>query len=80
MISSGLRNGNIGKNLHLHLILMVWGYLPWSNSEFKGKIYGGGIITSEHKVKTGGSDARTIIEAPALGPGSLADLGNQELT
>jgi long-chain-alcohol oxidase len=74
MISSGLKNQNIGRNLHLHPVLMAWGYFPESNSEFKGKVYEGGIITAVHEVLTGDSNARAIIETPALGPSSFVAL------
>ncbi|KAE9616934.1 hypothetical protein Lal_00034831 [Lupinus albus] len=79
MISSGLQNKNIGRNLHLHPVLMTWGYFPDSISDLKGKTYEGGIITSVHKVITTSrdsnkSDTRAIIETPLLGPASFASL------
>ncbi|KAG2265909.1 hypothetical protein Bca52824_072988 [Brassica carinata] len=64
MISSGLRNRHIGKNLHLHPVLMA----------FKGKSYEGGIITSMSKVLSEDSEVRAIIETPALGPASFSVL------
>ncbi|CAL0303831.1 unnamed protein product [Lupinus luteus] len=79
MISSGLKNKNIGRNLHLHPVLMTWGYFPDSISDLKGKSYEGGIITSVHKVMPTSRDsnksgARAIIETPLLGPASFASL------
>ncbi|XP_057778301.1 long-chain-alcohol oxidase FAO1-like [Salvia miltiorrhiza] len=74
LIVSGLRNPNIGRNLHLHPVLMAWGYFPEEGSEIPGKIYDGGIITSLHKVVADDGSVRAIIESPILGPGSFAAL------
>ncbi|KAL3582589.1 hypothetical protein D5086_016921 [Populus alba] len=74
MISSGLKNQNIGRNLHLHPVLMAWGYFPESNSEFKGKVYDGGIITAVYEVVAGDSTVRAIVETPGLGPSSFSVL------
>lgn len=74
MIASGLKNQNIGKNLHLHPVLMAWGYFPDLSSEFDGKVFEGGIITAVHKVVTGDSNVQAIIETPAIGPASVSAL------
>ncbi|KAE8670564.1 Long-chain-alcohol oxidase FAO1 [Hibiscus syriacus] len=74
MYSSGLKNQNIGRNLHLHPVLMAWGYFPNSNSEFKGKSHEGGIITSVHKVVADDNKLQAIIETPSMGPAQYSVL------
>ncbi|KAK9287997.1 hypothetical protein L1049_016442 [Liquidambar formosana] len=74
MICSGLKNHNIGRNLHLHPVLFAWGYFPDSNSELKGKAYEGGIITSIHKVVSEDSNVRAIVETTAAGPATFSAL------
>ncbi|KAK1283453.1 Long-chain-alcohol oxidase FAO2 [Acorus calamus] len=76
MVSSGLRNPNIGKNLHLHPVGLVWGYFPDdSRLDIKGKCFEGGILTSVHKVMDECSETpRAIIETPQIGPASYASL------
>ncbi|KAL0383641.1 UNVERIFIED_CONTAM: Long-chain-alcohol oxidase FAO2 [Sesamum calycinum] len=75
LISSGLENKHIGKNLHLHPVSLVWGYFPESLVELKGKSFEGGILTSLHKVQSEQeSDIQAIVEAAALGPASFAAL------
>ncbi|KAG6571536.1 Long-chain-alcohol oxidase FAO2, partial [Cucurbita argyrosperma subsp. sororia] len=72
LIASGLRNKNIGSNLHLHPVILAWGYFPEQLSDFTGKIYEGGLITSLHNVVSKDSNSHAIIQTPALGPASFA--------
>ncbi|KAF6144304.1 hypothetical protein GIB67_024531 [Kingdonia uniflora] len=70
MLSSGLRNPNIEKKLHLHPVLMVWGYFPETLIDLPRKTFQGGIITSLHKISSheSESDVQIIIDAPTLRP------------
>ncbi|KAL1826037.1 hypothetical protein ACET3Z_012815 [Daucus carota] len=52
MISSGLQNRNIGRNLHLHPVIFAWGHFPEQSSSIEGKSYTGGILTTLHKGTT----------------------------
>ncbi|KAI3668002.1 hypothetical protein L6452_43073 [Arctium lappa] len=79
MVSSGLTNRHIGRNLHLHPVLLAWGHFPESSvpGEDDGKSYDGAILTSLHKVKSAGetsNETRAIIEVAAMGPASFASL------
>ncbi|GAU26385.1 hypothetical protein TSUD_221120 [Trifolium subterraneum] len=74
MISSGLKNRNIGRNLHLHPVQFAWGYFPENMTDLSGNNYEGGIITSIHKELEENSTPKIIIEAPAVGPGSFSAL------
>jgi len=69
---SGLKNPNIGKNLHLHPVQMAWGYFPESEWP-QGKSYEGGIMTSMSPVFDP-SGYGTIIQTPSLHPGLFSVL------
>ena len=79
---SGLKNGNIGRNLHLHPVTMAWGYFPDAPSspelwpEGHKKSYEGGIMTAMSTVvadfdKTGYG---AVIQTPSLHPGLFSVL------
>ncbi|KAJ8626062.1 hypothetical protein MRB53_019369 [Persea americana] len=78
---SGLKNPNIGRNLHIHPTIMAWGYFPENSStdtwlEPEKKSYEGGIMTAMSTVvanfKTSGYGA--VIQTPALHPGMFSAL------
>lgn len=72
---SGLKNSNIGKNLHLHPVVMAWGCFP--EGDESGKSYEGPImsamstITADHTNKSG-SNYEAIIQTPSMHPGMFA--------
>ncbi|KAG9150504.1 hypothetical protein Leryth_010880 [Lithospermum erythrorhizon] len=76
---SGLKNPNIGKNLHLHPVAMAWGYFPdtistgsWPDPEKKS--YEGSMMTSMSKVvaEFESSGYGAIIQTPSLHPGMFS--------
>ncbi|KAL6547714.1 Long-chain-alcohol oxidase fao4a [Orobanche hederae] len=74
---SGLKNPNIGKNLHLHPVVMAWGHFPdyaWPAAE--NRSYEGGIMTAMSKVVADfeNSGYGAIIQTPALHPGMFSAL------
>ncbi|XP_040985755.1 long-chain-alcohol oxidase FAO4A-like [Juglans microcarpa x Juglans regia] len=78
---SGLKNANIGKNLHLHPVAMSWGYFPdkspshiWPEAEKKS--YEGGIMTAMSPVVANfdGSGYGALIQTPSLHPGTFSVL------
>ncbi|CAL5431924.1 unnamed protein product [Camellia sinensis] len=78
---SGLKNPNIGKNLHLHPVTMAWGYfpdnpLPNTWPEVDKKSYEGGIMTAMSTVVGNFSKSGygAVIQTPALHPGMFSVL------
>lgn len=75
---SGLKNPNIGRNLHLHPVVMGWGYFPTSNAwpEADKKSYEGGIMTAMSKVAANfeSSGYGAVIQTPSLHPGMFSAL------
>jgi len=81
---SGLKNNNIGRNLHLHPVVMAWGYFPDSPTESTGaselwpetwkKSYEGGIMTAMSPVvaEFEKSGYGAVIQTPALHPGTFS--------
>ncbi|XVF52221.1 hypothetical protein PTKIN_Ptkin05aG0001700 [Pterospermum kingtungense] len=79
---SGLKNANIGKNLHLHPVAMAWGYFPdapnssgaWPERDKKS--YEGGIMTAMSTVvaNTDQSGYGAVLQTPSLHPGMFSGL------
>ncbi|XP_008805948.2 long-chain-alcohol oxidase FAO4A-like [Phoenix dactylifera] len=77
---SGLRNPNIGKHLHLHPVVMVWGHFPESGSrrpdykEEEKRSYEGDIMTAMSTVAAnwGTTGYGVVIQTPALHPGMFS--------
>ncbi|KAJ6813048.1 long-chain-alcohol oxidase FAO4A-like [Iris pallida] len=70
---SGLRNANIGRNLHLHPVAMAWGHFPGSGK----KSYEGGIMTAMSPVPSSSNPREkykygAIIQTPSLHPGMFS--------
>ncbi|KAM7253749.1 hypothetical protein ACFE04_031431 [Oxalis oulophora] len=76
LVSSGLQNPNIGRNLHLHPVLVAWGYFPENKAgHYKGTSYEGGIITLLNKVVSEESgEVRAIVQTISLGPAASASI------
>lgn len=88
--NSGLQNPNIGKNLHLHPVVMAWGYFPdteplssllssddrkmWPEKDKKS--YEGGIMTAMSTVvgEFNKSGYGAVIQTPSLHPGLFSAL------
>ncbi|KAK7386852.1 hypothetical protein VNO78_27190 [Psophocarpus tetragonolobus] len=78
---SGLKNENIGRNLHLHPVAMAWGHFPDTPSpelwpEKHKKSYEGGIMTAMSTVTAqfDNSGYGAVIQTPALHPGMFSIL------
>ncbi|MED6142922.1 hypothetical protein PIB30_002214 [Stylosanthes scabra] len=79
---SGLKNDNIGKNLHLHPVTMAWGYFPdkpgsdevWPEAEKRS--FEGGIMTAMSPVvaEFEKSGYGALIQTPSLHPGMFSIL------
>ncbi|XP_055819831.1 long-chain-alcohol oxidase FAO4A-like [Solanum dulcamara] len=82
---SGLKNPNIGKNLHVHPVVFAWGHFPdkdntdnvknfevWPKSEKKS--YEGGIMSAMSKVVANFEESGygVVIQTPALHPGMFS--------
>ncbi|XP_057479565.1 LOW QUALITY PROTEIN: long-chain-alcohol oxidase FAO4A [Actinidia eriantha] len=79
--SSGLKNPSIGKNLHLHPVVMAWGYFPADPLSQSGpkpdkKSYQGGIMTAMSTIVSNFSTTGygAILQTPSLHPGMYSVL------
>ncbi|GLT81034.1 hypothetical protein SLA2020_524420 [Shorea laevis] len=75
---SGLKNPNIGKNLHLHPVTMAWGYFP-NNPGFlrvEKKSFEGGIMTAMSTVVANLDKCGygAVLQTPSLHPGMFSGL------
>ncbi|KAG0627677.1 hypothetical protein M758_2G219900 [Ceratodon purpureus] len=72
LLNSGLHNPNIGKGLHLHPVVFIWGYFPEECGP-SGTCYEGAIMTSYSRIykKNSGAPA-ALLEVPSTHPGSFA--------
>lgn len=75
--TSGLKNPNIGKHLHLHPVVMAWGYFPedsWPPAMEKS--YEGPIMTAMSTIVSNSEESGygAIIQTPSLHPGLFSAL------
>lgn len=72
LLKSNLRNPNIGKGLHLHPVVFLWGYFPQGRGP-TGACYEGAIMTAYSPIyKKGCSEPAALLECPSTHPGSFA--------
>jgi long-chain-alcohol oxidase len=72
LLNSGLRNPNIGRGLHLHPVVFIWGYFPEECGP-RGTCYEGAIMTSYSPIcKESSSAPVALLEVPSTHPGSFA--------
>jgi len=72
LLKSELRNPNIGKDLHLHPVVFLWGYFPQGRGP-TGTCYEGAILTAYSPIyKKGCSEPVALLECPSTHPGSFA--------
>ncbi|KAF9624894.1 hypothetical protein IFM89_015516 [Coptis chinensis] len=80
LIRSGLKNSKIGRHLHIHPVIMAWGYFPTNASlvwpDEKKNSYDGPIITamSTTVANFDSSGYGAVIQTPSLHPGMFSIL------